>query len=395
MSFFALMAVFASCKKNEEPRDPKKILKNVSDKDYFITEWEGKEIRIDKIFGENTIAQYRVKGAKDWEDIKISNNSLLIENLDNTKTYELRLFNVDRIITSLSENPNISLKLITQWGTNEWIDMNRAFSYCINLDVTARDIPNLGKCENCRYMFARCENLKGNAMFKKWDVSNVKNMSYMFWWASSFNQDISGWDVTNVTDMSSMFAWATSFNQPIGDWNVSNVTDMSNMFDFATSFNQPISDWNVSNVTNMSNMFNKATSFNQDISKWNVGNVTDMSYMFYDADSFNQPLNNWNVSNVTNMSYMFGGATSFNQPLNDWNVSNVTNMNDMFSYADSFNQDISGWNVANVTDMSYMFYRAHSFKQDLSGWDVRNVVKWENISNGDRMPREYMPAKFR
>ena len=70
---------------------------------------------------------------------------------------------------------------------------------------------------------------------------------------------------------------------PITDWDVSNVTDMSNLFFSKTQFNGDISSWDVSSVINMSSMF-RGTPFNQDISSWNVSNVTNMLAMFSNVD---------------------------------------------------------------------------------------------------------------
>ena len=78
---------------------------------------------------------------------------------------------------------------------------------------------------------------------KNWDVSNVTNMSGMFWAAKSFNKPIGNWDVSNVTDMEGMFERAESFNKPIGNWDVSNVTNMRGMFFGAESFNQPLDNF--------------------------------------------------------------------------------------------------------------------------------------------------------
>ena len=44
-------------------------------------------------------------------------------------------------------------------------------------------------------------------------------MSGMFSYYIRFNQDINSWDVSNVTNMSSMFYRATSFNKPLNNWN--------------------------------------------------------------------------------------------------------------------------------------------------------------------------------
>ena len=121
------------------------------------------------------------------------------------------------------------------------------------------------------------------------DTSNVTNMSWMFYNATSLNQSIGNWDTSNVTDMHGMFLGATSFNQPIGDWDTSNVTNMHSMFKGATSFSQPIGSWDTSNVTDMSGMFSNATSFNQPIGNWDTSRVTDMGLMFWEAESYRYP----------------------------------------------------------------------------------------------------------
>jgi len=233
-----------------------------------------------------------------------------------------------------------------------------------------------------------------NQEIGSWDVSNVTNMSRMFFDNFHFDQDISAWDVSNVTDMSGMFALAERFNSPIGDWDVSSVTDMSYMFIGDTNpnedgviFNQDISEWDVSSVINMQGMFN-GSAFNKDISEWDVSNVTDMSDMFRDA-RFNHPINNWDVSNVENMSGMFSvwhrEDNPFNQEIGEWDVSSVTNMSLMFN-GSVFNQDISNWDVSNVTNMVAMFsgesyegYHYNPFNHDISGWDVSNVINMSEM----------------
>ena len=144
-----------------------------------------------------------------------------------------------------------------------------------------------------------------------WDVSNVTDMSLMFYLENSFNQPIGDWDVSNVTNMQGMFP-SSAFNQPIGDWDVSNVTDMKNMFT-STLFNQPIGDWDVSNVTDMFGMF-FSTPFNQPIGDWDVSSVTNMYYMFGEADAFNRDLSSWVVDDVFDCEAFSDGATSWTLP---------------------------------------------------------------------------------
>jgi surface protein len=180
---------------------------------------------------------------------------------------------------------------------------------------------------------------------------------------------ITDWDVSNVTDMSYLFYQKSQFNGDISYWDVSGVSDMTYMFDFSDNFNQDISSWDVSSVTSMFSMFG-ASNFNQNISSWDVSSVSDMTYMFDEANNFNQDISSWDVSTVTSMFSMFG-ASNFNQDISSWDVSSVINMQNMF-YKTPFNQDISSWDVSSVTNMGAMFEES-PFNQNISGWCVTNI----------------------
>lgn len=220
-------------------------------------------------------------------------------------------------------NTGDRLKLleVKQWGDIQWNSMDNAFYGCANMQITARDVPDLSNVTSMAQTFRGASSL--NANLNSWNTSTVTSMWALFHGASSFNQPLNSWSTSLVTDMSQMFTGASAFNQDISGWNTSSAVTMFEMFQGATAFNQNIGAWNTSNVNNMSSMFYNATSFNQNIGAWVTTNVTDMWSMFYGASAFNQDISGWNTSNVTDMAQIFSGATNFNQFLCSWNTSNV------------------------------------------------------------------------
>lgn len=197
---------------------------------------------------------------------------------------------------------------IEQWGDIEWSSMRGAFRFCVNLDITATDVPNLDGVTDMEDMFINCSTLNGPPNIGDWNTSTITSMESMFENALSFNQPIDNWNTSAVTTTTYMFRNASAFNQPIANWNVAAVTNMAQMFENATSFNQPINDWNTAMVSNMRLMFNNATSFNQPLDAWNVSRNLNMTEMFKNAVSFDQSLGNWTFRAGTALSGLLDGS---------------------------------------------------------------------------------------
>ncbi|ACT92999.1 BspA family leucine-rich repeat surface protein [Dyadobacter fermentans] len=276
-----------------------------------------------------------------WEEVGNAANfgtttgsDLFTLTLPHAGTYQLSITPGNGTFTAIRMSARDPQKLleVKQWGDIRWSDMEQAYYRCVNMTITAGDLPDLRDVRSMRAMFSDCR-FTTVAGLDKWDVGNVTDMSALFMNSPAFNQSIADWDTKNVTDMNNMFSGATSFNQPIGRWNVSKVRNMTRLFLSAHAFNQPIGDWDVSQVGAMEAMFRNAFAFDQPIGDWNVSSVTDMSYMLLGARSFNQPLENWDVRQVRNFSHMMFSADAFSQELGKWNLSSAINLTGMLSHS--------------------------------------------------------------
>ena len=109
--------------------------------------------------------------------------------------------------------------------------------------------------------------------------------------AKDKNANLNDIDISNIKDMSFLFFELDPHNIDISEWDVSKVEDMHNMFDLCTHFNCNLSNWNVSNVEWMTSMFFGCKNFKgEGLENWNVSKVRFMTYMLYGCDSLkNKP----------------------------------------------------------------------------------------------------------
>ncbi len=204
----------------------------------------------------------------------------------------------------------------------------------------------------------------------KVNTSQITDMSHLFEHARTFNQDISNWDVSNVTNMSYMFfpdgdgSQYKFKNHDLRKWNVKKVTNHEFFFDSFLAQTNIEPNW-IDKPANCltKNELRRKIKNHEDVTQVDTSCITDMSFLFAGQRDFNQDISNWDVSNVTNMKRMFWNANSFNQYIGNWDVSKVTDMHSMFENAGSFNQNIRKWNAENVMNFVNMFQGADAMER--------------------------------
>ena len=211
------------------------------------------------------------------------------------------------------------------------------------------------------------------------DTSKITDMSYLFKNITLPNNEqiyFDKWNVGNVKDMSYMFANCYYINPDLSSWNVSNVEYMTRMFENCSAFEgKGLENWNVSKVIDIKRMFFGCSLFNCNLGNWDVSSITDMSFTFYDCKIFEgKGLENWEVINVENMICTFFNCLNFNCNLSKWDVSSVVNANGMFDECENFDCDLSNWNVSKIIDTSTMFYECLNFTgKGLDKWKLSSI----------------------
>lgn len=214
--------------------------------------------------------------------------------------------------------------------------------------------------------FRSCSSLTTLEGLERWNVSKVGTVNssgYGYdryhYWTSSDSQTSNSY---YYNDFAHLFDGCSKLVDisVLFDWNVSNARDMRYMF-ARTAINNinGLSTWNTSRTIYMANMFYscKQLSDISGLAKWDTAKV-QVFYGMFDQDSALidlKPLWNWNTSGAEFMGYMFQntGITSLKY-LEKWNTSKVKDMRYMFANCANLHDagDIGNWNYASVASQS-------------------------------------------
>ena len=158
---------------------------------------------------------------------------------------------------TLSEllNKGIVNQVVRTTGTKYQPIDREALQSLIDLVVTDATNFNSGKQKKRRIRLQDIETsliTDMSGLFKNFDFTvfiNQKANDLTIIDKESLQDFIDDWDVSNVKDMSYMFAESVIFGQDLSKWTVSNVLDMSYMFNRST-FSGDISNWNIEKCMN-------------------------------------------------------------------------------------------------------------------------------------------------
>ena len=183
---------------------------------------------------------------------------------------------------------------------NEKLIINKNYKYYTYVPKTFKE---LRKIIEQRYKKQGPGTEQNPIDFNDIDVSNIDsfydvNMNIGIFEGTEFEYiDISGWDVSNVKDMSFMFYNCQQLKSivDLSNWNISKVEDIRYMFYDCENLKSVgnLSRWDLHNVNNITYVFCYCEKLKSvgDLSKWDVSNVEDMRYMFNDSGITNIP--NW------------------------------------------------------------------------------------------------------
>jgi surface protein len=235
------------------------------------------------------------------------------------------------------------------------------------------NVTNMSNMFNSALVF----NNGGSDAIQSWTAHNCTNFSSMFSTAYNFNQPLPNLVNTSTVStcaLNSMFNDAILFNQNIGGWDVSNVTNMSYMFYTVNQYSQfnngelgvqSISGLNPTGATytdSTKTIVCPVAAFLTTLTPGNVLIIKTPTIMY--SSAIQSITNNTTLILTTAFDYELTGIIDIQKQIPGtsplyWNTARVTATTNMFYGAALFNQNITTngniWKTALVINAVSMF----------------------------------------
>ena len=196
-------------------------------------------------------------------NIETSDGQVLSNNTGNTRitfpsagTYQLKITGVLPSLYYWGTTDSLKVISIVNWGTNPWLSLNRSFIDFRNCVIDATDLPNLSQCTSLKLAFYNWQSLV-NWDVTNLDVSNVTNFEGIF--QNCFNletlEGINNWQIGDlgIDGFKSAFNSCRKLTSTMEDWDVTNIRNVSYMFDNAYLYDNTFGKWNITGDLLVSN----------------------------------------------------------------------------------------------------------------------------------------------
>ena len=129
----------------------------------------------------------------------------------------------------------LKLKEIKNWGNGNGLTLASVngsfFMGAGNMTCTATDQPQVTTANFQQIFRSSTSIVSGVGSF---DVSGVTSLSFGFYQANNFNEDLSNWDVSGVTAFQYCFERCFALDQSFAAWDMTSATNVDRMFKSST-----------------------------------------------------------------------------------------------------------------------------------------------------------------
>ncbi len=175
------------------------------------------------------------------------------------------------------------------------------------------------------------------------DMSQCTSAVRMFFQRRGLKSlDVSGWDVSKMKNFSYMFALTGLEKLDVSKWDVSSAENLVSIFTGSRLETIDTSKWNTASATSLRSLFQALLVRKIDVSQFDTSKVTDMGWMFYtwglNVSDYTPARNkeivgltNFNTSKVTDFSNMFAGLGNVTLDLSSFSLESAEKVDAMFS----------------------------------------------------------------